>query len=152
MKLAEALMARASCQRRLDNLKERMARNAKIQEGTHPAEDAPALLEEFEQSANELLGLFRAINRTNAAARLDEQLTLTDALAERDVLRIRDAEYRHLAEAASINIDRYSRSEIPYRSTVDVRELQRRADRAAKRYRELDADIQRRNWEVDLVD
>lgn len=151
MKLAEALMARASCQRRLDYLKERMARNAKIQEGTHPAEDAPALLEEFEQTADELLGLFRAINRTNAATRFDDRQTLTDALAERDVLQIRNGEYKHLAEAASTNIDRYSRSEILYRSTVDVRELQRRADRTAQRYRELDAGIQRLNWEVDLM-
>jgi len=151
MKLAEALMARASCLRRLDNLKERMARNAKIQEGTHPAEDAPALLEEYEQTADELLDLFRAINRTNAATPFDERQTLTDALAERDVLKIRHAEYRHLAEAATVNIDRYSRSEIPFRSTMDVRALQQRADRNAQRYRELDANIQRLNWEVDLV-
>lgn len=151
MKLAEALIARASCQRRLENLKERMARNAKIQEGTHPSEDAPALLEEYEQTADELLDLFRAINRTNAGTPFDEQHTLTDALAERDVLRIRHAEYQHLAEAASIDINRYSRSEIPFRSTVDVRALQQRADRNAQRYRELDAGIQRLNWEVDLV-
>jgi hypothetical protein len=37
-------------------------------------------------------------------------------------------------------------------SAVDVREIQRQVDDLAKQYRELDARIQSRNWEIDLVD
>jgi porphobilinogen deaminase len=151
MKLAEALLARAGCQHRMDDLEERMARNATVQEGAEPAEDAAALLAEYERTAEELLHLIRAINHTNAVARLDAERTLTDALAERDVLRIRVAQYRHLAQAATVELSRYSRSELICRSAVNVRDIQRRADVIAKQGRELDARIQRLNWEVDLV-
>lgn len=152
MKLAEALLARAACQRRLDELKERMARNATIQEGAEPAEDAAALLAEYDQTAKELLHLIRAINHTNAAVRLDAERTLTDALAERDVLRVRVAQYRHLAYAATVEANRYSRSELVCRSAVNVRDIQRRADAIAKQGRELVPRIQRTNWEVELVE
>lgn len=151
MLLAEALLARAACQQHLADLKERMARNAKVQEGVPPAEDAPALLQEYERTAEELLGLIRAINRTNSAVRFDTGLTLTDALAERDVLRIRHAQYRHLAQAATVEISRYSQSEVLSRSTVDVRDVQRRADAVARQGRELDARIQQLNWQVEIV-
>jgi hypothetical protein len=39
MKLAEALLRRADCQKCLEQLKARLLRNAKVQEGDDPAED-----------------------------------------------------------------------------------------------------------------
>ena len=44
--------------------------------------------------------MFQRINTTNATSRLDSG-TLADALAERDVLKLRGAAYRELAAAAA---------------------------------------------------
>ena len=44
--------------------------------------------------------------------------------------------------------DRYSRSEVKFVTALDVPEL-RRADGLSEEYRELDALIQAKNWEID---
>jgi hypothetical protein len=149
MKLAEALALRADCQRRLEQLKQRLLRNAKVQEGDEPAEDPNALLAEFEQVSEQLLSLIQRINRTNAESTLAGS-TLTDALAQRDVLRLSQDMYRELAQAASVSQSRTTRSEVKFRSTVSVVAIQRKADDLAKEHRELDAKIQEANWQIDL--
>ena|SRR6266446_5886736 len=149
MKLAEALTLRADCQRRLEQLKQRLLRNAKVQEGDEPAEDPNALLVEFEQISEQLLSLIRRINRTNAESSLGGS-TLTDALAQRDVLRSSQDMYRELAQAASVSQARTTRSEVKFRSTVSVATIQRKADDLAKEHRELDAKIQEANWQIEL--
>ena len=100
MKIAEALAPRADLQRRLEQLKQRLVKNARIQEGDKPEEDPVELQAELERSAQELIVIIQRINRTNAAARLGDR-TMADALAERDVLKIRYNAYRELAAAAS---------------------------------------------------
>ena len=151
MKLAEALILRADHQKRVEQLKQRLVRNAKVQEGDKPAEDPRGLIEELERVAGELTTLIQRINRTNMAATLADGTTLSDALARRDVLRTRHAVYRALAEAATTEHARYSRSEVKFRSTVDVAQVQRRADDLAREHRELDAAIQATNWSTDLA-
>ena len=47
MKLAEALSERADIQKRIQQLRSRLRRNALVQEGEKPAEDPHALLEEY---------------------------------------------------------------------------------------------------------
>jgi hypothetical protein len=151
MKLAEALVARADAQNRLNDLRRRLAANARVQEGDPPVEDPAALLEEFERTSNELLMLIQRINRTNSKSPFGSA-TLTEALAERDVLKLRQALYRDLAQAASASQSRTTRSEVKFVSTVSVSEIQRAADRLAKEHRELDTRIQEANWTVALVD
>jgi len=68
MKLAEALILRADCQKRLAQLKERLLRAAKVQEGDAPPEDPAALLEEVDRLTLELQQLIQRINRTNNSA------------------------------------------------------------------------------------
>ena len=48
--------------------------------------------------------------------------------------------------------DRYSKSEVKFKSTVNVADLQKQADELAKAYRELDVRIQEANWRVDLLE
>ena len=96
MKIAEALALRADLQRRLEQLKQRLVKNARIQEGDAPEEDPAELQSELEKSARELTLLIQRINRTNAASRFGAG-TLADSLAERDVLKIRYNAYRELA-------------------------------------------------------
>jgi hypothetical protein len=150
MKLAEALILRADCKKRLEQLKARVIRNAKVQEGDEPAEEPQGLLAEVERVARELAELVKRINRTNSATAFGDGLNLSDALAERDALGVRHRLYSDLAQAASISQDRYTRSEVKYVSAFSVADAQKRADDLAREYRSLDARIQELNWKVEL--
>lgn len=150
MKLAEALILRADCKKRLEQLKARVVRNARVQEGDAPAEEPQGLLAEVERVARELTDLVKRINRTNSATILGDGLSLSDALAERDALGLRQRLYSDLAQAASLSQDRFSRSEVKYVSVVNVADAQQRADELAREYRTLDARIQELNWKVEL--
>ncbi|MFB9849759.1 DIP1984 family protein, partial [Micromonospora andamanensis] len=100
MKLAEALALRADAARRAEQLRARIVASARYQEGETPAEDAAALLVEAGEVLGELESLIRRINRTNAATHV-EGGTLTDALARRDVLRLRHSVVTSAADAAA---------------------------------------------------
>ena len=152
MKLAEALIQRADHRKRLDQLKERLLRVARVQEGDSPAEDPAALLAEVERTAAGLTRLIQRINRTNSTTALDNGRTIADAIAERDTLQLRHAIVTSLIQAAIIKQDRFTKSEVRFHSTVDVVTLQRQADNLAQAYRELDTKIQAANWLVDLID
>jgi hypothetical protein len=149
MKLAEGLVLRADSQKRLEQLKQRLMRVAKVQEGDKAAEDPADLLREYEAVASELVKLIQRINRTNATAQFQGS-SLTDALARRDVLRLRVAMYRDLASNAAIVQGRISKSEVKFFSTVDIAEIQKTADSLAREHRELDARIQEANWQIEL--
>ena len=152
MRLAEALILRANHQKRIEELKGRINRNAKVQEGEAPGEDPSALIAQVEESAAELLTLIRRLNATNSATILEGRQTITDAIALRDVLRLRHGVYRDLATAASVTQDRYSKSEVKFKSTVAIAEIQGIADALAREHRELDAKIQEANWRTDLIE
>src|SRR5438552_16452196 len=100
MRLAEALALRADAARRAERLRARIAASARYQEGEAPAEDAAALLTEADEVLGQLESLIRRINRTNAATPV-EGGTLTDALARRDVLRLRHRVVASAADAAA---------------------------------------------------
>jgi hypothetical protein len=151
MKLAEALILRADCQKRIAQLKSRLFTNAKVQEGDAPAEIPQDLIAELGRVSTELLDLIKRINRTNSAMPFAGLGTISDALAERDVLALQRSAYAELAQTAAITHDRYSRSEVKYISTINVAEIQKRADELAKSYRDLDARIQEFNWQTELA-
>ncbi len=151
MKLAEALIWRADAKKRLEQLKARLLRNAKVQEGDAPAEDPARLLEEYTRLVDEFRLMVQRINRTNSMAALREGLTLSDALAVRDALAMRVDVLRSLAQAAVVTQDRFTKSEVKFRSTVNVAELQQQIDRLAIEHRTLDAEIQALNWQVELL-
>lgn len=152
MKLAEALLLRADQQKRIEQLKERLALSARVQEGEQPPENPQDLINELERVSGQLLDLIRRINRTNTTARLDDNRTISDALAERDVLMLRRAAYSSLSQAASASQYRYSRSEVKYFSTVSVAGIQKQIDDLSRQYRELDSRIQEANWNNDLLE
>ncbi len=151
MKLAEALILRADCQKRFAQLKSRLLTNAKIQEGDKPAEKPQELIRELEGVAGQLVDLIKRINKTNSATVVANSKTLSDVLAERDVLALRRTAYSDLALSAAIAHGRLTRSEIKYVSTINVAETQKRADELAKEYRDLDARIQELNWQTELI-
>jgi len=151
MKLAEALSLRAEQQKRMTQLAGRMVRNAKTQEGEQPAEDSNALLNEYNQVANQLVSLVQRINRTNSSTAMEGYGTIADAIAARDGLRLRADAHRQLADAGVITQNAYSRSEIKFRTMVSVAALQAEADSLSRQHRELDTAIQSLNWTTDLV-
>lgn len=155
MKLAEALSVRADVQRRIEQLRARIADNARYQEGEDPAEDAAALLTEAEGALTQLRELIRTINATNSSVTLGEHGTMTDALATRDVLRLHHSLLTDAAAAASGSegsFMRQMRSELRQFAALPVAELRTKADDVARQLRELDNVIQQANWEHDLID
>lgn len=156
MKLAEALALRADATRRVEQLRSRIVGAARYQEGEEPAEDATQLLGETHDVLDELETLLRRVNRTNAAVEMGDDGTLTDALARRDVLRLRHSIVSAAADAAAgkgeRSYGRQMRSELMVLAALPVAELRAQANVLARDVRELDMRIQRTNWEVDLLD
>lgn len=156
MKLAEALALRADATRRVEQLRARIVANARYQEGEEPAEDASALLAEAGAVLDQLEDLIRRINRTNATAVIGpDGTTLSDALAHRDILRLRHSVVTAAADAAAgknNNYQRQLRSELKMLSALPVAALRAQSDDLSRKIREIDVRIQRANWEVDLLD
>lgn len=154
MKLAEALALRAEAARRVEQLRGRIVDNARYQEGETPTEDAASLLAQTRQVCAELESLIRRINRTNTIAQLGTG-TITDAIARRDMLKLQHNVITAAADAAAgreRGWGRQLRSELTFVSALPVADLRAQADDVARRIRELDIDIQRTNWEIDLLD
>jgi hypothetical protein len=155
MKLAEALLLRADRNRSLEQLKQRIQVSARYQEGENPPEEARDLVAAASAVLDELQILIRDINRTNSGTVMDDGRTVTDALAERDVLRLRYSMLKVSADAASgagqqVGFIRATRSELKYMRALDVKDLRQQASDIARRARELDARIQQVNWTTEL--
>ena len=151
MKLAEALILRADLKKRTEQLKGRLRRNAKVQEGDKPVEGPEALFSEFEGVVAELEALIRRVNWTNANVLFDGDRHISDAIAMRDTLDLRIRMIRELIEAASERERFFTRSEIKFVATVDAAVLQKQLDELSRRRRELDTRLQAVNWEVELL-
>jgi hypothetical protein len=155
MKLAEALLLRADRNRSLEQLKHRIQVSARFQEGESPPEEARDLVAAASAVLDELEVLIRNINRTNSSTVMADGRTVTDALAERDVLRLRYSMLRVSADAASgasqqVGFIRATRSELKYMRALDVKDLRQQASDIARRARQLDARIQQVNWTAEL--
>lgn len=149
MKLAEALQERADNSRRIEQLKSRLTDNALIQEGDRPAEDPQELLKELNKCIKDQTKLIAAINLANARVKAGEK-TLTEMLAERDMLTVQIDAYRALISEASTTYQRARNSEIRILSSVNVRELTKKADQLSKQLRQLENKIQETNWTTEI--
>src|SRR5437870_9709608 len=150
MKLAEALILRADLKKRSEQLKQRLKRSAKIQEGDQPVESPDALVAEFERVAAELETVIRQINWTNSNAQFDDRHRISDVLAMRDTLDLRIGVLRDVIDEASHRERFFTRSEIRFIATVDGTALQKQVDDLSRKRRELDTRIQALNWQIDL--
>ncbi|MGG4402229.1 DIP1984 family protein [Paenibacillus amylolyticus] len=152
MRLAEALVLRADEQKKIAQLKQRLERVVKVQEGEQPAEDPQLLMIDLENTIRNLTVLVKKINKTNAQTDFTAGVTLADALAERDGIMQERASFNEVLQNASIRQDRYSRSEVKYERTVNIADIQQKVDSLSKSYRELDFKIQEKNWTIDLIE
>jgi hypothetical protein len=158
MKLAEALALRSDAQKRLAQLQARAVASARYQEGEEPPERSAELLAEARAVTEEIEGLVRRVNRTNASTELEPGLTVTDAIARRDALAIRRKVVTAVADAAAGHDElrhgwgRQLRSELRQLTDLPVAELRREADDLARQYRELDVRLQEANWATELAE
>ncbi|MBV7275602.1 DIP1984 family protein [Clostridium sp. PL3] len=152
MRLAEALVLRADCQRKISQLKQRLERSAKVQDGEKAPEDPKLLFKELNSTIQELTVLVKKINRTNCLTNFDDQKSILEALAEKDAISMERDVLEELIEKAAVKYDRYSRSEVKFVSNINIAEIQKQKDELSKRYRELDFKIQEKNWSSDLIE
>ncbi len=155
MILGEALNRRSDLLKRVAQVQDRLGASALAQEGDEPPERPQELLEELDSLCEELQSLVARVNHTNAATKLSNGETVTEALARRDVLDLRLAALRAVVREAtgrSGPLSRYSRSEIRMVRQIEVSDVQRQIDRLAKQRRELDTLLQQHNWSALMVE
>jgi hypothetical protein len=152
MKLAEALNLRADAQKKLAEVNQRLLKNAQVQEGEKPAEDPKELLVEHARVLFELTDLVKRINKTNCKTEFDHGVCIMEAIADRDRIASEKNTLTALKSSATLQQDRYSRTEIKFVSTVNVIDIQKKIDSLAKEFRMIDSKIQQLNWQVDLLD
>ncbi len=150
MTLAEALVLRADIQKKLESLRERIARNAVVQDGNKPHEDPEELLLEAFGVLGQLRKLVETINAANSTTKLPDGRTLTEAMARREELIKQHSLLKHAIASTVKEPDRYSMAEIKWVSCLQVKKLQRQCDDLAKTIRDLNLLIQETNWKTDL--
>ena len=150
MKLAEALNLRADLQKRIANLRERLIKNAKVQEGDIPSEDPNMLLNELNDNIIELENIIKLINKTNSSTYIDNE-SISDIIAKRDTLGLKLSILRSFISESANKIERYSNKEIKILSTVNVAEKQKEIDNLSKEYRLIDTKLQGLNWTTDII-
>jgi hypothetical protein len=157
--VGEALNRRADLQKRVAQLQDRVSACVLAQEGEEPPESPEELLTELATLCDELQMLIAKINHTNAAASLATGETVTEGLARRDVIVLRQNALRAAIKAATggtfgggLGLARYSRSEIRMVRQVKVGELQSQLDALARQRRDLDNRLQEHNWQTTLME
>ena len=135
MKIGDALRERAAAQRKIADLRGRIAATVTTNEDESPIEDPKALLAESDAVAERLGELIRRINASNSATRFPSGGTVTEALARRDVLSTKLATLDHTAKAVGgeRRMIRYGRTELRTTVQVDVAQLRGRIDQLCGR-------------------
>ena len=150
MKLAEALLQRADTNNYLSRLGQRIAQNARVQEGLEPAEDPLQLLEEAVRILKSSEDLIVRINKINLETTLANGMTMMEAIVRRGSLEKEHALLLRAIESAQTDVERYSQKEIRWVSVISIKDMQQRVQDAAQRIRELNTMIQEANWTTTL--
>lgn len=152
MKLAEALIERADIKKRLEQLNERMVRNAVVEVGKEPFEDPKRLLEDLAILTDRMRVLVSCINITNSTTVCDTGETLTELIARRDMLLRRVEAMRRMFDKSVERRECYGEKEKDYEPTMDLRSMRREMDAISEEARRIDTRIQGLNWNVDLIE
>lgn len=154
MKLAEALTKRKNLKEEIEELKQRAAQYAVVQEGNERVGSTEKVLEKIGSKIKELKELIVAINKTNQETLIHDRdknvMTIMEAIACRDMLKLEKLIIDNIADSAIGTVDRFTRNEIRMIPTIDVEKYRKEGDSLAKQYRLLDAEIQAMNWTTEL--
>jgi cell fate (sporulation/competence/biofilm development) regulator YmcA (YheA/YmcA/DUF963 family) len=152
MKLAEALLLRVDLQKKLRQIEVRLVNNAKMQGDEPPSESPVNLLLEFDDCNKQWEDLVRRINKTNSLTMTETGTSsIADMIIKRDAIKQKINALYKLSASATIELNRYSRSEIIQRSAISVPDIQNQIDEQSRDYRELDTKLQALNWNTDLL-
>ena len=150
LKLAEALLLRADMKKKLASLRERLVLNARVQDGDKPHEDPEELLREAAAVLSEQEQLIIRIDRANASTKLADGRSVLEALCRRDSLTTQHSLLAATLDRTKQETDRYSSSEIKWKTTFGVKAYQKRLEDVARNIRELNGQIQQANWQTAL--
>lgn len=150
MKLAEALLLRADLKKKLSSLRERIARNALVQDGEAAKEKVDELLAEAQSVLLEQQQLVRRIHSANETSQLADGRLLADVLGLRDRLVEHHALLIATIAATHKDVDRYSQREIKWVPQINVVSLQKQADDLSRKIRESNVLVQAANWQIEI--
>lgn len=158
MKLAEALAERSDLDKKIGAIVTRITNSARYAEGETPVENPGDMLVDLRTMLLQRQALIVSINLVNAMTMVRDpggiEVTLTEALARRERLNSERTLLNRIADAASPSPDPYGRGrrrmELPEKTDLPVASIREAADRQAREHRELDAVIQRANWDTEL--
>lgn len=159
MKLAEALMLRAELKKDADDLLKRLEENAVYDEERQPMEDSKELFNKMINTLLDIRRLEEKIWKTNMNTVMQGKKTIYDFLRDRDHL-VRVV-YRKNRLINMYKTNFMEKSQYYYKDETnkikkffafDIKTLIAERDEAAKKCREINLMIQRKNWEVELLD
>lgn len=155
MKLAQALIERKVLKNKIRDQIDLIDDSATIQEGD-PKPDIDAMLGDllllYQQHDDYDLDI-REANRTHTIEQDGEELLLEEAIALRDLWKLRASGYNNLSGGGMRGYGRQFRrtqSEIKFVELLDREHMMKERDTYAEMARNIDALIQAKNWEVDL--
>lgn len=156
MKLGEALILRAELKKEIESLKQRAMASAIVQEGNEPPENTNELIHEVIDKFEELKKLIQAINYTSSLTDFDFGETLANALIRRSILRKVIQCYQAVVDITDNTSfkglsRRLTRSEIKNICYINIADYRKRINNIARELRNLELQIQKVNWEVDLL-
>lgn len=122
-----------------------------MQEGEKTTEDPAALKQELDCSLERLTWLITQINLTNSTTVVDGK-TLTQIIAEKDVLSRKIDSYKNIVSSASSVGYRARGTEIRVLSAISVPDWQAEVDAMSKELRLLDNKLQASNWSTELIE
>lgn len=151
MKLAEALSIRKDLSRKIEQIKNRLLSNVRLQQGDKPSEEPEELFKELDSCLVQLQSLIARINKTNMNT-VSEGRTLTEMMAEKEVLGKRIEILRAVFDKGNETQDRYSRTEIKMVTVIDIKALNKQIEKLSEQLRKLDIKIQGLNFLTDLME
>jgi hypothetical protein len=150
MKLAEALLLRSDQKKKLASLRERITRNAIVQEGESPSESVDDLLKQAAGVMQDYVKTAQLINSANQTHKLADGRLLASVLAEREALLHQHSLVTAAIVATHKDVSRYGQKEIKWLPQIDIAAMQKRADDLSKNIRETNVLIQATNWQLDV--
>jgi len=153
--LAELLIDRKVLADSLADLNTRMHNAAVRDKDGAASEDLATLLGQFTETAGQYSKIDATISKVNQVAKLvvGQDLTIADAIAQRDLAKRLAAAFKALQQRVSDprGDDRWSRDAVQRVATMTVSDLQAQVNTYAKEFRALDVAIQQANWRTEVT-
>lgn len=156
MKLAEAVIERKALTKKIAETKLLIGENLRVEEGDEPDIDVTATLDELEQLYQRFYDLVTAINDANnlPQAEADGQ-SISALIVRRDVTKALANEWRGFVATASSRDRGYRYGGLGDQPktapTIPLADLRAKATDFEQAAREIDMNIQRLDWVVDVV-